>query len=244
MGRVARERADLAIVTSDNPRSRGSARDHPGRPPGSRDATSRSTRTARSAIGARSALAGAGRRRRDRGQGPRAGPGDRAASCTPFDDRDVAREALRAALASARDPARLGRDRRRSASGALEAARRPTSIRRSRPTRARSRPGDLFVALEHRRRVRGRRARAGRSTLVPDDQDAALAALASLVRSSERRRRSSPSSARPARPRRRTSSARCAARASPTIWRGGEPEQRDRPAADRAAGSSRRRRCS
>ena len=46
-----------------------------------------------------------------------------------------------------------------------------------------SRPGDLFVALNTGVRHVGDAAARGAATLVPDDQDAALAALASLVRS-------------------------------------------------------------
>ena len=86
----------------------------------------------------------AGRRRRDRRQGPRAGPGVRGREL-PFDDREVAREALRTARSAARDPARARRGRRlaraaRTAPGADEVTGVQIDSRRIEP-------GDLFVAV-------------------------------------------------------------------------------------------------
>ena len=158
------------------------------------------------AIAGAIALGGAGRRRRDRRQGARAGPGVADGIVTPFDDREVAREALRrrdgAACGRQRSrgrrvalPARLRRDRERviplggtrsrRSSWASSVARRPTAWSAgSTTTRGQRGPGDLFVALNTGVGLRRRgRSRAGAATLVPDDQEAALAALASLVRS-------------------------------------------------------------
>ena len=107
MGRIASELADVAIVTSDNPRSEDPdaiiaevARRRAER-------ASRSSPTGAAAIATRARAAQAGRRRRHRRQGSRAGPGVRGGRTIPFDDREVAREALRRLGAAAVIPLAL-----------------------------------------------------------------------------------------------------------------------------------------
>ena len=75
---------------------------------------------------------------------------------------------------------------------------------------------------------------------MPDDQDAALAALASLVRSKSDAQVVAVVGSAGKTSTKDILGALCAPQA-PTIWAEREPEQRDRPAAHRAAGSSRRR---
>ena len=104
-------------------------------------------------------------------------------------------------------------------------------------------PGDLFVALntgvEH---VADARAR-GAATLVPDDQHAALAALAALVRA-----KSDADVVAVVGSTGKTSTkdilgALCAAVDTDGLG-GGEPEQRDRPAAHRLPARGRHSACS
>ena len=193
MGRVAQERADLAIVTSDNPRSedpiaiiqdvlQGAGTDveiDPDR---------------RSAIARALTLAEAGDVVVIAGKGHEQGQ-EIAGVVHPFDDRAVVRELLRGArdgLGATRDPGRVGRDR---GARARPAGTPGTTPGRSSGIRADSRtvgPGDLFVALNSGVEYVGEARSRGAATLVPDDQNAALAALASLVRSksdAQRRRR-------------------------------------------------------
>ena len=170
MGQIAADLADVAIVTSDNPRSeeplaiiqeilQGAGIERRGR--------SRPARGDR----ARGRARGAGRRRRDRRQGPRAGPGDRrrdAAVRRPASSR-ARRFGVR------RDPDRCRGAARRSASvsstafGELDRPRDRLAARRARRPLRRD---------PRRARVRRRRARARRrATLVPHDEFAALAAI-------------------------------------------------------------------
>ena len=90
-GEGRRDLADIVDRHVGQPAQRGSARDHRGRPAGHRAPTSRSIRTAAArssrAIGARRGR----RRRRDRRQGARAGPGDRGRLTVAFDDRESSR---------------------------------------------------------------------------------------------------------------------------------------------------------
>ncbi len=67
--------------------------------------------------------------------------------------------------------------------GALDGAPRDGVIRRVHDDSRTAVPGDLFVALNTGTRFVGQARDRGAATLVPDDQEAALAALASLVRS-------------------------------------------------------------
>ena len=139
---------------------------------------------------------------------------------TPFDDRVVAREALRAGFGDrrARDPAWSGTSRGARARRARAAP--PADARRSAAIKADSRvvgPGDLFVALNTGVEHVADAAARGAATLVPDDQEAALAALASLVRSKSDARVVAVVGST-GRRRRRTSSARSAAPPRPTVW--------------------------
>ena len=117
MGQVARQRADVVIVTSDNPRSeeplaiiedvlQGTGTDVE-IDPDRRSAIA--SAIARRAPGDVVVIAGKGHE-----QGQEIG-----GVVTPFDDREIAREALRArrqSAGAARDPARVGRDRAPSSS--------------------------------------------------------------------------------------------------------------------------------
>ena len=94
MGRVASELADVAIVTSDNPRSRGSGRDHPRDRRRCRQATFASSRTAAPRSSAPSARPAPGDVVVIAGKGHEQGQ-ELADRKLPFDDRDVARQALR-----------------------------------------------------------------------------------------------------------------------------------------------------
>ena len=82
------------------------------------------------AIGLAIAVRGQGRRRRGRGQGPRARPVRRPGRCIPFDDREVAAEALALPACGrgrTRDGAAAGRARRRTRDPALARATSPRS---------------------------------------------------------------------------------------------------------------------
>ena len=244
MGRVARQLADSVIVTSDNPRSedplaiigeilagRGHGRrDRPRPALGDRDA-----RSSAPSDGDVVVIAGKGH---EQGQ-------EIAGVVHPFDDREVARDALRAlrergegacdssAQALVRRSGRvipLGWDEiealgsaARRAAGGRRGPPRPRRLAR-RPARATSSSRSTPAS------VRRRRARARRRALVPDDQQAALAALARarprpLGRAGRRRRRLDGEDVDEGRARR-------ALRGGHADGRGrGEPEQRDRPAA-------------
>ena len=240
MGAVAVQRADHVIVTSDNPRS-----EDPlaiiqdilqGAGVGVEIDPDR-----RSAIHRAVALAGRGRRRRDRRQGARAGPGDGrrggAVRRSRRRARGAARGGVRRVTGRSRGVAMIpvewdeleALDSRRA-----RVAPRTAAARRSPAIKADSRvvgPGDLFVALntgvDH---VAGAAAR-GAATLVPRDQEAALAALASLVRSKSDARVVAVVGSTGKTSTKDILGALCGA-VTPTIWAGGEPEQRDRPAAD------------
>ena len=148
MGEVAAELADRRDPHLRQPAQRGpdAIIDEVARRRGRR---SRSSSTAARRSSARSQLARAGRRRRDRRQGPRAGPGDRAAST-----HAVRRPRGRAGGAAARRPsdpaaARGGRGARRAATAAAPTVdRRPGRLaarRAGRPVRRRQRAGARFV---------------------------------------------------------------------------------------------------
>ncbi len=207
MGRIASELADVAIVTSDNPRSEDPlaiidevVAGMDGEPEVEPD-----------------------RRARDRARDRAAGPGDVVVIAGKGHERGQEtgrRRSLRSTTARwrARRCARCRRrhDRARarggwpsSPPGRLETAPwAPARSRACRPTRAGSRTGDLFVAVGGGGRLRPgtRFARGAAAALVPDDAFAALAALAGARPRTERRPASSRSPARWGRPRRRTSS--------------------------------------
>ena len=223
-----------SIVTNDNPRSRGPARDHRRRSCWAQAPTSRSTptgaRRSSRAIGRREA----GRRRRDRGQGPRAGTGDRRRRASVRRPRGRAGGAPRQLSARRVIPLEWGE---------LEAARRSAScaarpadgvVRRVHDDSRDARPGDLFVALNTGARFVEDALERGAATLVPADQEAALATLAGLVRdrsdaAGRRGRRLDGQDDDEGRAR------RALRRRDADRGGGREPEQRARPAADRAA---------
>ena len=133
----------------------------------------------------------------------------------PFDDREVAREALRSAADAPRDPAPARRDR--AALGRLARAgwarrgdRRPIDSRRVEA-------GDLFVAVGGGADFVDHALARGAAALVPDDAHR----RARGDRPARVRDRSTPASsaspARSARPRRRTSSPRSAAPHARTV---------------------------
>ena len=183
MGKAAAELADVVIVTSDNPRwesplaiiqdvLQGTGLDveiDPDR---------------RSAIERAIGLAEAGDVVVIAGKGHEQGQ-DIAGVVQPFDDREVAREAL--AARSRRSAQRRDRPRWHEIAGLdlgqLEGGVPGDAVTGIKADSREVGPGDLFVALNTGvQYVDEARAR-GAATLVPDDQDAALAALAALVRS-------------------------------------------------------------
>ena len=207
MGRLASELADVVIVTSDNPRSEepqaiideivaGAVGDVEVVPD-------------RAAAIARAIELARGRRRRaDRRQGRRAGPGARRPHDSVRRPRGRARDAARAG-SGAMIPLTL--DELRSLGlGRLDGdAPEITGVEiDSRRVGA----GDLFVALGGGvAYLDDARAHGAAATLVPDDDHAAMAALGRPCANGATHA-SSRSPARAARRRRRTSSPRCAAR--------------------------------
>ena len=235
MGKIAAELADVTIVTSDNPRSeeplaiiqdvlQGAGVDveiDPDR---------------RSAIARAVSLADEGDVVVIAGKGHEQGQ-DVAGVVTPFDDREVVREA-RAGLGVI--PLELGTRSPGSSSGVVEGGRSGALVTGVKADSRDAGPSDLFVALNTGVRYVEEARREVRPRSYLDDQEAALAALArSFARRA--RRRSSPSSARPGRRRRRTSSVRSAPR---TFRRSGPRGASTTRSAcrSRSAGSSPRRR--
>ncbi len=176
MGRIAAELADVAIVTSDNPRSeepdaiiardRGRRRRRRGGRAGPRGGD-------RSGARAR----GRGRRRRDRRQGPRAGP------AVPRPDDSVRRPRGRARRAP---PARSGgvialRLDELPPLGELEA--RADEITGVKVDSRKVEPGDLFVALGRGVDFLAEAlAQGAAATLVPEKPFEAMAVLGAAVR--------------------------------------------------------------
>ena len=103
-------------------------------------------------------------------------------------------------------------------------------------------PGDLFVALNTGVAHVSDAAARGAATLVPDDQEAALAALASLVRSKSEARVVAVVGSTGKTSTKDILGALCNAVDTHDLG-GGEPEQRDRTAADRLSARARTRRC-
>ena len=178
MGRIASELADVAIVTSDNPRTEDPVAIIAEVVAGAPELDVEPDR--RRAI-ARALEAGPRRRRRaDRGQGPRAGSGDRGSEAPVRRSRGraraVARVAARVIPLSLEHVAEL-------ATGELTPAVWADEITGVQVDSRRIAEGDLFVALgdgaDFRRHAFARGAAA---TFVPDDPHAALAALAGAVR--------------------------------------------------------------
>ena len=208
MGRVASELADRAIVTSDNPRSRGAGRDRGRGRGGCARRRSTSSSTAAPPSSGRSAAREPGDVVVIAGRGAEPSRSSRDGS-VPFDDREVARKALRRRRGARVIPLELdlieplGRlharpwaERGDGHADRLAAHRRGRSLRRGRAA------GADFV--------RHALALGAAAALVPDDpharaRDDRWRRTGSLARA---RRRRSP--ARPARRRRRTSSRRSA----------------------------------
>ena len=134
----------------------------------------------------------------------------------------------------ARDPARARRRSRRSGSGGSRAAthrRRPSRPISGRLAGGRGRGTSSSRSTPASSYVDDARAR-GAATLVPDDQEAALAALASLVRSKSDARVVAVVGSAGKTSTKDILGALCAPHA-PTICGREEPQQRDRAAADR-----------
>ena len=124
MGAIAESRADVVIVTDDNPRTEDSRDDHradPRRhaPP----ASGAGDRRPRRGHPPRARRGGCRRRRRDRRQGPRGLPDLRHASVRPFSDREIVRRALGEPAHETR-PRQLARADRRRLAGRRRALRR------------------------------------------------------------------------------------------------------------------------
>ena len=166
MGRIAAELADVAIVTSDNPRSEDPLAIIDEIVAG-RTGDSRSSPTGAPRSSRRSRSRRAGRRRRDRRQGARAGPGvRRTGRCRSTTARSRARSSARLGAPRVIPLARRGAGR----SGGSTRAPGPTRSPASRSTRAASRRATCssrsaaardFVEARVRAR-RGRGARPGR----------------------------------------------------------------------------------
>ena len=238
MGEIAARLADVAVVTSDNPRSEdpeaiiAEILEGPG--PGVESLVDRREAIAR-AVG----LGVRRRRRRRRRQGPRAGPGV----------RRRAQAAVRRRRGGARGPGRgrradegldagaRRRGRRRAARRSRRRPERPGRSGRS-STRAQAGPGDLFVGLRGEHEDGGRfapqalaagawgaivapdAAEAARCAppgvlLAADEPLAALQGLAGAWRDALDAPRGRRHRARPARPRPRTSSPPCSRPTSP-----------------------------
>ena len=228
MGRVARELADVVIVTSDNPRSEDPLaiiqdvlR--------ARAPTSRSTLTGRSAIERAIDLAESGRRRRDRGQGARAGPGDRGREARVRRPGRGPRGPARMIPISVRALETLGLGELDSVSDEITGLQIDSRL---------VRPGDLFVAIRGGLAFVDEARDRGAATLVPTTSSrrwrfsarcfAPAAALGS-----------SASPARPVRRPRRTSSLRSVRRSRARS----RPRAATTPSSacrSRSAGSSRR----
>ena len=213
MGRVAAERADVAIVTSDNPRSEDPARDRRG---DRRRCARRRSRSSSTAARDR-ARARAAREPGDvvviAGKGARAGPGDRRpARCRSTTARSRARRCdgskaprvipleLDAGRRARPAPRRAGPSECHGREDRLAAGRAGRSLRRR---RSRSRASSTMRSRGAPRRRSCRR--------MPSPRSRAIARRGARPKHA---RASSGSRARPARPRRRTSSPR-SARPSP-----------------------------
>ena len=179
MGRLASELADVVIVTSDNPRSEepqaiideivagavGDVEVEPDRAA----AIARAIELARE--GDVVLIAGKGA---EQGQ-------EIADRTIPFDDREVAREALRAL--GARDLIPLSLDELRSLGlGRLEGDAPDGDRRRDRLAPRRRRATSSSRSAAASRILDDARARGAAATLVPDDEFAAMAALGRAVR--------------------------------------------------------------
>ena len=209
MGRIASELADVAIVTSDNPRSEDPRRDHrrgrsPARPALEVEPDRRAAIAARARGGARRAtsslIAGKGH---EQGQ-------EIAGVKHPFDDREVARELLRAVAArviplSLDEVAALGPGDLTRAAGRtshrrpdrLAAHRRGRPLRRGRRRRG-LRAGTRSRAARRRRSCPTTRMPRSPRSPAPCATGAPRASSGSPARSARRRRRtSSPRSAPP-----------------------------------------------
>ena len=217
MGAVARALADHAVVTSDNPRSEDPLAiiDEIVAGSGGEGPRSRSSRTVAARSGDAIALADGRGHRRDRRQGPRAGPDlrrrDRSRS---RDRRGGARRAATARGGSCRViPLTLDEVRGSARGGSRSAAGAPTLVTGLEIDSRRIQPGDLFVAIRGGVGfVEEALARGAAAALVPDDAFQAMAALGQGRPRPHSAPASSRSPARPARPRRRTSSPRSAGR--------------------------------
>ena len=234
-GAVASERADVVIVTSDNPRSedpqaiieeivagrRGDVEVEPDRARGDR------ARDRARAARRRGVIAGKGDEQ-----------GQEIADRAPFDDREMAREALREAGGAHVIPLPLDEI---AALGRLESATPSRASPASRSTRAASRRATCSSRSAAATRSSTTRARAARrrrsspTTGWPRSRRSAAPCARGATRASSR------SSARWGRRRRRTSSPRSCGRTCALVAAEDGPQQRDRAAADALQARARHR---